>query len=67
VPTLILHGHDDPIVPIGAAALLPSMLVKGLTLKVSAGAPHDMCATLKDKINAELLAFFIDAATSASA
>jgi non-heme chloroperoxidase len=58
VPTLILHGDDDQIVPIGAAALLSSKLVKGATLKVYPGAPHGMCTTLKDKVNEELLTFF---------
>ena len=57
VPTLILHGDDDQIVPIGASALLSSKIVKGATLKVIPGAPHGMCSTLKDQINAELLAF----------
>src|SRR5271169_5685670 len=57
VPTLILHGDDDQIVPIGAAAMLSSKLVKGATLKVIPGAPHGMCSTLKDQINAELLVF----------
>jgi len=57
VPTLILHGDDDQIVPIGAAALLSSKLVPGATLKVIPGAPHGMCSTLKDQINEELLAF----------
>jgi len=57
VPTLILHGDDDQIVPIGASALLSSKLVKGSTLKVIPGAPHGMCSTLKDEVNAELLAF----------
>ena len=57
VPTLILHGDDDQIVPIGAAALLSSKLVKGATLRIYPGAPHGMCSTLKDDINAELLAF----------
>ncbi len=57
VPTLILHGDDDQIVPIGASALVSSKLVKGATLKVIPGAPHGMCSTLKDKVNAELLAF----------
>jgi non-heme chloroperoxidase len=46
VPTLILHGDDDQIVPIGASALLSSKLVKGSTLKVIPGAPHDMVSTL---------------------
>ena len=58
VPTLILHGENDQIVPIGASAMLSSKLVKGATLRVYPGAPHGMCSTLKDKVNAELLAFF---------
>jgi len=58
VPTLILHGDDDQIVPIGASALLSSKIVKGATMKVYPGAPHGMCSTLKDKVNADLLAFF---------
>jgi non-heme chloroperoxidase len=58
VPTLILHGDDDQIVPIGAAAALSSLLVKGSTLRIYPGLPHGMCSTHKDKINAELLAFF---------
>jgi non-heme chloroperoxidase len=57
VPTLILHGDDDQIVPIGASALLSSKLVKGSTLKVYPGAPHGMCSTLKDQVNADLLGF----------
>jgi fermentation-respiration switch protein FrsA (DUF1100 family) len=57
MPTFVLHGDDDQIVPIGAAALLSSKLVKGALLKVIPGAPHGMCSTLKDQINAELLAF----------
>jgi len=60
VPTLILHGDDDQIVPIGASALLSSKMVKGSTLKVYPGAPHGMCSTLKDRVNADLLAFFHD-------
>src|ERR1700716_2365032 len=58
LPTLIMHGDDDQIVPIGAAALRSSKLVKGARLEVYKGAPHGMCSTLKDKVNAELLAFF---------
>jgi non-heme chloroperoxidase len=57
VPTLILHGDDDQIVPIGDSALLSAKLVTGATLKIIPGAPHGMCSTLKDQINAELLAF----------
>jgi pimeloyl-ACP methyl ester carboxylesterase len=58
VPTLFLHGDDDQIVPIGAAALLSSKIVKNATLKIYKGAPRGMCTTLKDKVNADLLAFF---------
>jgi non-heme chloroperoxidase len=57
VPTLILHGDDDQIVPIGASALLSSKIVKGAKLVIYPGAPHGMCSTLKDKVNEELLAF----------
>ena len=58
VPTLIMHGDDDQIVPIGASAMLSSKLIKGATLKIYPGAPHGMCATLKEQINEDLLAFF---------
>jgi non-heme chloroperoxidase len=58
VPTLILHGDDDQIVPIVAAGLLSSKIVKGATLKVYPGFPHGMCTTQKDIINSDLLAFF---------
>lgn len=57
VPTLILHGDDDQIVPIGASARLSAKLVKDSTLKVYAGAPHGLCSTMKNEINADLLAF----------
>ncbi|MRR53340.1 MAG: alpha/beta hydrolase [Deltaproteobacteria bacterium] len=58
VPTLILHGDDDQIVPIGASALLSSKIIKGAVLKIYPGAPHGMCSTLKDQVNQDLLAFF---------
>jgi non-heme chloroperoxidase len=57
VPTLVLHGDADQIVPIVTAGMLSSKIVKGATLKVYPGAPHGMCSTLKDQINADLLAF----------
>jgi non-heme chloroperoxidase len=57
VPTLILHGDDDQIVPIGASAMLSSKIVKNAQLKVYKGAPHGMCTTRKDEINADLLSF----------
>jgi non-heme chloroperoxidase len=58
VPTLILHGDDDQIVPIAASALLSSKLVKGAKLVVWKGAPHGMCTTMKNQVNEELLGFF---------
>src|SRR6202158_4246265 len=58
VPTLILHGDDDQIVPIGAAALMSAKIVKNATLKVYPGFPHGMPTTNADQINADLLAFF---------
>jgi non-heme chloroperoxidase len=66
VPTLILHGDDDQIVPIADSALLSAKIVKGAILKVIPGAPHGMCSTHKDIINAELLGF-IQRASQASA
>ena len=57
VPTLILHGDDDQIVPIDDSARLSAKIVKGATLKVYPGAPHGMCSTHKDQVNADLLAF----------
>ena len=57
VPTLIIHGDDDQIVPIGNAALRSAKLVKNATLKVYAGAPHGLAYTHKDQLNTDLLAF----------
>jgi non-heme chloroperoxidase len=57
VPTLIIHGDDDQIVPIGAAALRSSKLVRNATLKIYAGAPHGIAATHRDQLNADLLEF----------
>ncbi len=57
IPTLILHGDDDQIVPIAASAQLAAKLVKGAMLKVYPGASHGLCSTHKDQINTDLLAF----------
>jgi non-heme chloroperoxidase len=57
VPTLFLHGDDDQIVPIADSAMLAVKLVKNGTLKVYKGAPHGMCTTHKEQVNADLLAF----------
>ena len=58
VPTLIMHGDDDQIVPIGASAMLSSKLVKKSTLKVYPGLPHGMCTVNADQINRDLFDFF---------
>jgi non-heme chloroperoxidase len=57
IPTLVLHGDDDQIVPIADSALLSSKIIKNAKLVVYEGAPHGMCTTLKDRVNAELLSF----------
>jgi non-heme chloroperoxidase len=58
VPTLVLHGDDDQIVPFADAGALSSKLIKNAKLVVYKGAPHGMCTTHKDRVNEELLAFF---------
>lgn len=60
VPTLIMHGDDDQMVPIVASALATSRLIEGSELRIYPGLGHGMCSTQKDQINAELLAFFQD-------
>jgi non-heme chloroperoxidase len=57
VPTLVIHGDDDQIVPIGNAGLLSAKIVKDATLKIYEGAPHGLTATHQDRLNADLLAF----------
>jgi non-heme chloroperoxidase len=57
VPTLLIHGDDDQIVPIGAAAMLSSKLIKNSTLIIYGGQPHGICTTQKDRVNADLLKF----------
>ena len=58
LPTLVLHGDDDQIVPIGASAMLSAKLIKKAELKVYKGGSHGICSTQKDEVNADLLAFF---------
>ncbi len=58
MPTLIIHGDDDQIVPIGASAMLSSKLIKNAQLKVYKGGSHGICSTEKERVNADLLAFF---------
>jgi non-heme chloroperoxidase len=57
VPTLVIHGDDDQIVPIGASGLLSAKIVKNATLKVYKGAPHGLATTHQDQLNQDLLAF----------
>ncbi len=57
VPTLVLHGDDDQIVPIADAGLLSAKLIKNAKLKVYKSAPHGMCTTEKDKVSSDLLEF----------
>jgi len=57
VPTLILHGDDDQIVPFADSAPLQAKLVRKATLKVYNGAPHGICTTHKQQVNEDLLAF----------
>ena len=57
IPTLIIHGDDDQIVPIAASALLSVKIVRGATLKIYEGAGHGLPTTLKDRLNADLLEF----------
>jgi len=57
VPTLIIHGDDDQIVPIAASAMLSSKLIKNAELKIYKGGPHGLCSTMKDRVNDDLLAF----------
>ena len=58
IPTLIMHGDDDQIVPIQSSAILAAKLVKDSALKIYPGGSHGLCSTLKNQINADLLAFF---------
>ncbi|OUM04231.1 alpha/beta fold hydrolase [Variovorax sp. JS1663] len=57
VPTLVMHGDDDQIVPIGASAMLSAKLIKNAELKVYPGLPHGLCATHPEVVNPDLLAF----------
>lgn len=58
VPTLVMHGDDDQVVPIGISSEMTAKLIRNATLKVYPGLPHGMCATHADLINPDLLAFF---------
>jgi non-heme chloroperoxidase len=66
IPTLILHGDDDQIVPIKASALLSSKIVKGASLKIYPGAPHGIPTMLKNQVNQDVLAFLLKEAGAAA-
>jgi non-heme chloroperoxidase len=66
VPVLVMHGDDDQIVPIKAAALRSAKILKHATLKVYPGFPHGMCTTHPSEINADLLTYFKGAASTAA-
>ena len=57
LPTLLIHGDDDQIVPIGAASMMSLKILKNARLEVYKGAPHGICSTQKDRVNTDLLAF----------
>ena len=59
VPTLVLHGDDDQIVPIADSAMLSSKIIKGAALKVYAGAPHGLMVTHRDRLHEDLLSFIL--------
>jgi non-heme chloroperoxidase len=55
VPTLILHGDEDALVPIALTSLRAAKLIRAARLEVYKGAPHGICTTHKDRVNADLL------------
>jgi len=57
VPTLVIHGDDDQVVPFEATGKLAAEMIKGSQLKLYAGAPHATCTTHAAQVNADLLAF----------
>jgi len=67
IPTLVMHGDDDQIVPVANAALKSAKILQRATLKVYPGLPHGMCTTNPDQINANLLTFFKGTASAAAA
>ena len=67
LPTLQIHGDDDQIVPIGAAAMAAAKILKNSKLEVYKGAPHGLCSTLKDRVNKDLLEFIQTKSTRAAA
>ena len=57
IPTLVIHGDDDQVVPIAVTGLRSAKMIKGATLKVYKGAPHGLMSTIKEQFNADLLQF----------
>ena len=67
VPTLVIHGDDDQIVPISVGGLRSSKMIKGATLKVYRGAPHGLMTTHQQQFNADLLEFIRQQSKAAAA
>lgn len=57
VPTLVIHGDEDQIVPIADSGMLSAKLIKGAPLQIYEGAPHGLASTMKERLNADLLGF----------
>jgi non-heme chloroperoxidase len=66
IPTLVMHGDDDQLVPIGVGGQRAARMIKGATLKVYEGAPHGLMSTIKEQFNADLLRFVREGATTAA-
>jgi non-heme chloroperoxidase len=67
IPTLLIHGDDDQIVPIAVSSLRSAKMIEGATLKVYEGAPHGLMSTHKERFNADLLDFARQGAKAAAA
>jgi non-heme chloroperoxidase len=67
IPTLLIHGDDDQIVPIGASSMRSAKIIKGAHLEIYKGEPHGICSTRKERVNTDLLAFLGEGARAVEA
>jgi non-heme chloroperoxidase len=67
IPTLLIHGDDDQIVPIGASSMRSAKIIKGAHLEIYKGEPHGICSTRKERVNTDLLAFLGEGARAIEA